>query len=146
MFGRSVALVSHSKWLVAALAVIGALLVAPAAQAVTPEKVFGNEVGCETLPANGSIRYCHGFVFNNWQEKTKIDVNVFLPPESDGVGPFPTIGDFHGWGGAKLGLVKEGGGFTQGEDSRIQGWAKQGYAVFSMSDRGWGLSCGTPDL
>jgi X-Pro dipeptidyl-peptidase (S15 family)/X-Pro dipeptidyl-peptidase C-terminal non-catalytic domain len=145
MLGRSVAQVPQWKWLVAALAVIGVLVVAPAAQAVTPERVFGNEVGCETLPANGNIRYCHGFVFSNWQEKTKIDVNVFLPPESDGAGPFPTIGDFHGWGSAKLGLEEENGGFTQAKDARIQGWAEQGYAVFSMSDRGWGLSCGALD-
>jgi predicted acyl esterase len=145
MFGRSVALVPQWKWLMAALAVIGVLVIAPAAQAVTPEKVFGEEVGCETLPANGNIRYCHGFVFSDWQEKTKIDVNVFLPPEANGSGPFPTIGDFHGWGGSKLGLEEENGGFTQGEDPRIQGWAEEGYAVFSMSDRGWGLSCGALD-
>ena len=85
MFGRSMAL-PRLRWLLAALAVVGALVIAPAAQAVTPEKVLGNEVGCEILPANGNIRYCHGFVFNNWQEKTKIDVNVFMPPEAQGNG------------------------------------------------------------
>ncbi len=145
MFGRSAALVPQMKWLTAALAVVGVLVIAPAAQAVTPERVFGNEVACETLPANGNIRYCHGFVFKGWQEKTKFDVNVFLPPESSGQGPFPTIGEYHGWGGAKYGLVEEGGGFTQVKDPRIQGWAEEGYAVFSMSDRGWGLSCGAFD-
>jgi predicted acyl esterase len=145
MVGRSAALVPQMKWLMAALAVVGVLVIAPAAQAVTPEKVFGNEVGCETLPANGNIRYCHGFVFKGWQEKTKFDVNVFLPPESAGGGPFPTIGEYHGWGGAKYGLVEEGGGFTQAADPRIKGWAEEGYAVFSMSDRGWGLSCGAFD-
>ncbi len=151
MFGRSKAL-PRLRWLLAALAVVGALVIAPAAQAVTPEKVFGNEVGCEILPANGNIRYCHGFVFNNWQAKTKIDVNVFLPPESAGSGPFPMIGDFHGWGSAKQGLneVPEvsgetPGGFLEGKDLRIKHWAEEGYAVFSMSDRGWGLSCGAFD-
>ncbi len=144
MFGRSMAL-PRLRWLLAALAAVGVLVVAPAAQAVTPEKVLGEEAVCETLPTNGNIRYCKGFILNGWQEKTKIDVNVFLPPESDGSGPFPTIGDFHGWGGSKLGLKEEKGGFTQGEDPRIQGWAERGYAVFSMSDRGWGLSCGALD-
>jgi X-Pro dipeptidyl-peptidase (S15 family) len=145
MFGRSAALVPQWKWLMAALAVIGVLVVAPAAQAVTPEKVLGEEAQCETLALNGNIRYCKGFIFKNWQAKTKIDVNVFLPPEADGAGPYPTIGEFHGWGGSKYGLTEENGGFTQAKDPRIQGWAEQGYAVFSMSDRGWGLSCGGLD-
>jgi fermentation-respiration switch protein FrsA (DUF1100 family) len=145
MLGRSVALVPQWKWLLAALAVIGVLVVAPAAQAVTPEKVLGEEAQCETLALNGNIRYCKGFIFKNWQAKTKIDVNVFLPPEADGAGPYPTIGEFHGWGGSKFGLTEENGGFTQAKDPRIQGWAEQGYAVFSMSDRGWGLSCGGLD-
>jgi predicted acyl esterase len=160
MFGRSVALVSHSKWLVAALAVIGALLVAPAAEAVTPEKVFveGAEgVECKVLPSNGDIRECNGPT-HTW-DGTKIDVNVFLPPEADGPGPYPTIGDFHGWGESKRGLntkvmevvVEEGQTFvatSELSDPRIQGWAEKGYAIFSMTDRGWGESCGRfdPDL
>jgi predicted acyl esterase len=147
MFGRSVALVSHSKWLVAALAVIGALLVAPAAQAAPPEEVFGGEVECETLALNGGITECNGVTHTF--DGTKIDVNVFLPPESLGDGPFPLIGDFHGWGGAKQGLntvpLGSAGAVSEQEDARIQGWAEHGYAVFSMSDRGWGLSCSKED-
>jgi fermentation-respiration switch protein FrsA (DUF1100 family) len=133
------------RGLLAALAILVALVVAPAAQAVTPEKVLGEAATCETLPLNGNIRYCKGYVTKNWQAKTKIDVNVFLPPETAGSGPYPTIGEFHGWGGSKLGLNELGGGFVEAKDPRIQGWAEQGYAVFSMSDRGWGYSCGNLD-
>jgi cephalosporin-C deacetylase-like acetyl esterase len=41
---------------------------------------------------------------------------------------------FHGWGGSKLSLTGE-----------LQQWLDAGYAVFSMSDRGWGNSCGGTD-
>jgi len=148
MFGRSVALVPQWKWLMAALAVIGVLVIAPAAQAAPLEEVFGGEVECEALPLNGNIIACGGPTVT-WDGETKIDVNVFLPPEADGPGPYPTIGDFHGWGGAKQGLetvplgVK--GAVSEEKDSRIQAWAEHGYAVFSMSDRGWGNSCSQED-
>jgi predicted acyl esterase len=132
MVGRPVALVPQVKWLVAALAVIGALVIAPAAQAAPPADVFGGEVECEVLPLAGGITECNGPT-RTW-DGTKIDVNVFLPPESFGEGPFPTIGVFHGWGGTKIGLT-----------AQTQGWAAKGYAVFSMTDRGWGLSCGKSD-
>ena len=146
MVGRSVALVPQWKWLVAALAVIGALVIAPAAQAAPPGKVLGEEVTCGTLPLNGNITGCSGIAHTF--DGTKIDVNVFLPPEAQGSGPFPLIGDYHGWGGSKQGLttVEPIKGLTfQQADSRIQHWAESGYAVFSMSDRGWGLSCGVAD-
>ena len=41
---------------------------------------------------------------------------------------------FHGWGGSKLSLS---GGDAQRALAR-------GYAVFTMTDRGWGQSCGRP--
>lgn len=152
MARRSVGLVPPWKGMVAALAVLVALVAAQSAQAATPEKVFGEEVECEVLPSNGEIRLCSGIVTKTWDTKTKIDVNVFLPPEADGPGPYPTIGDFHGWGGAKFGLTNElvepiptVKVPLQQEDSRIERWAKNGYAVFSMSDRGWGRSCSALD-
>ncbi|MGH2937507.1 MAG: CocE/NonD family hydrolase [Solirubrobacterales bacterium] len=157
MLGRSVALVPQWKWLVAALAVIGALVIAPAAQAAPPTEVLGG-VPCE--PVSGGIIECNGspsgvkaFGAKSF-DGTKIDVNIFLPPESFGDGPFPLIGDFHGWGGAKQGLhtvplkAEEPGKATpisEQTDPRIQKWTGEGYAVFSMSDRGWGLSCGLYD-
>jgi predicted acyl esterase len=148
MHGRSVALVPQWKWLMAALAVIGALVVAPAAQAAPPTEVLG---GVPCVPVVGGITKCGGPT--ETFDGTKIDVNVFLPPESLGEGPFPTIGDFHGWGGAKQGLNTvvigppnpETPPISEQKDARIQKWAEEGFAVFSMSDRGWGLSCGAGD-
>lgn len=132
MVGRPVALVSQWRWLVAALAFIGALAVAPSAQAAF-SSVYGGTVPCTVQPLNGNIRACSGTT-HTW-DGTKIDINVFLPPATGGAeGPYPTIGDFHGWGGTKIGL-----------NAQTRGWAEKGYAVFSMSDRGWGLSCGAGD-
>lgn len=152
MVSRSVALLPQRKWLAALLAVVGAMAVAPAAQAAPTEEVFGGDVECNVLAANGGIAECNGAT--ETFDGTKVDVNVFLPPESLGGGPFPLIGDFHGWGGAKQGLktvvleapeAEKATPISEQEDSRIQRWAEDGYAVFSMSDRGWGLSCGAKD-
>jgi predicted acyl esterase len=139
------------RGLLAALAVVVAMVVAPAMAQAEINSVFvqgAEEVTCE--PSTGGIRACEG-IAHSW-DGTKIDVNVFLPPE--GEGPFPLIGDFHGWGAAKQGLntkalkAPEAGKATplsEQADPRIQKWAEEGYAVFSMSDRGWGLSCGLYD-
>jgi predicted acyl esterase len=147
------------RGLLAALAVVVALVVAPAAAQAAPiTSVYGGTIECKAQPLHGNVRLCGGYKENpadsantftlTW-DGTKIDVNVVLPPESGGTeGPYPLIGDFHGWGGSKLGLstVEPGTGLTfEQEDARIQHWAEEGYAVFSMSDRGWGLSCGNFD-
>ncbi|HSK50567.1 MAG TPA: CocE/NonD family hydrolase [Solirubrobacterales bacterium] len=114
----------------AALAI--GLAAAPSAGAAIPN-VYGGAVSCAPQPANGNVRLCSGPT-TSW-DGTKVDVNVILPPEP-GVfdGPYPVIGNFHGWGGSKIGL-----------DGQTQAWAEDGYAVFSMSDRGWGNSCGGAD-
>jgi fermentation-respiration switch protein FrsA (DUF1100 family) len=107
---------------------------APAAQA-SFSSLYGGDVGCAAQPANGNVRLCAGTT-TTWDGATKIDLNVVLPPDpGPGDGPYPLIGVFHGWGGHKIGL----------EDARVQGWAERGYAVFSISDRGWGNSCGGSD-
>src|SRR3954471_9673833 len=64
-----------------------------------------------------------------------LDVSVAFPPApTDGGpdGPYPVIGIYHGWGGTKLALT--------GTD--VQRALARGYAVFTMTDRGWGQSCG----
>jgi predicted acyl esterase len=111
------------------------LFAAPAAQAAFPT-LYGGDVACAAQAANGNVRLCAGET-TTWDGATKIDLNVVLPPEpgSGEDGPWPVIGLFHGWGGEKIGL----------EDKRVQEWAEAGYAVFSMSDRGWGNSCGGSD-
>jgi predicted acyl esterase len=112
-----------------------ALVLVPSARAAFPT-LYGGDVSCAAQPGNGDVRLCGGETVT-WDGVTQIDVNVVLPPEpaAGDDGPYPLIGVFHGWGGSKLGL----------EDQRIQGWAESGYAVFSMSDRGWGDSCGGSD-
>jgi predicted acyl esterase len=118
--------------IVTASLALGALALAPAAQAAIPS-VFGG-VSCAPQPSAGNVRLCSGPTHTF--DGTKIDVNVILPPAPSGGadGPYPTIGIFHGWGGSKIGI-----------NSRTQSWASRGYAVFSMSDRGWGKSCGATD-
>ena len=112
---------------------IAALATAPAAHA-NFSSLYGGAVTCAVQPANGGVRLCGGTT-TTWDGKTKIDVDVLLPPEGvGGEGPYPLIGDFHGWGGEKIGL-----------NPQTEGWALHGYAVFSMSDRGWGQSCGGSD-
>lgn len=115
-----------------ALAVL--LTAAGGASGAAPD-LYGGDVSCTTEASSGDIRLCSGTT-TTWDGATKVDVNVFLPPapSSGADGPYPVIGDFHGWGGSKLAL-----------NSQIQGWAEGGYAVFTMSDRGWGNSCGGAD-
>jgi predicted acyl esterase len=146
------------RGLLAALAVVVALVVVPAvAQAAPITSVYQGAVPCRAIPSKGNIRICGGNPVESAEKSfaltwdgTKIDVNVILPPEGVAEGDYPLIGDFHGWGGSKQGLAtfepSPGTGLTfEQEDPRIQKWAEEGYAVFSMSDRGWGLSCGKFD-
>jgi len=112
-----------------------ALLAAPAADAAFPS-VFGGDVPCNEVNP-GDIRFCGGTGDTSvptWDGVTPIDVNVALPPEPVGAdGPYPMVMIFHGWGGSKLPL------------STLRPWAEAGYAVMSVSDRGWGKSCGGTD-
>ncbi|HYG95983.1 MAG TPA: CocE/NonD family hydrolase [Solirubrobacterales bacterium] len=129
--------IERVRWGLGAVAatLLLALVLVPSARAEFTS-LYGGDVGCAAQPANGNVRLCGGETLT-WDGQTKIDVNVVLPPEPAGDdGPYPLIGVFHGWGGSKVGF----------EDSRVQRWAEQGYAVFSMSDRGWGKSCGKEDL
>ncbi len=92
--------------------------------------VFDGEVPCETRE-DGS-RFCGGEdTLVETFDGQLIDVNVSLPPEpkSGPDGPYPLVMHFHGYGGSEL---------DHGELSR---WTDQGYAAFSMSDRGFG-PCG----
>jgi predicted acyl esterase len=140
------------RGLLAALAVVLSLVIASSAQAAIPSVFVEGSESVICAPTTGGIRACEGTT-HSW-DGTKIDVNVFLPPEGGTEGPYPLIGDFHGWGGAKQGLATQGeltgvaeppAYLVQEEDPRIQHWVEEGYAVFSMTDRGWGNSCGKWD-
>lgn len=98
--------------------------------------VFGGQLTCSV--GGDGVRTCQGVVeLPNRQAVlpvdspiVPIDVNLFIPPEPEvgDDGNFPIIGMFHGWGGSKLG--------------RNDRFLNQGYVFFSISDRGWGNSCG----
>ncbi|HEU4462374.1 MAG TPA: CocE/NonD family hydrolase, partial [Solirubrobacterales bacterium] len=129
--------IERVRWMLgmAAAAVLTVLALAPSARAAFPS-LYGGDLSCAAQPSAGDVRLCGGET-TTWDGKTQIDVNVVLPPEPDAGsdGPYPLIGVFHGWGGSKIGL----------EDARLRDWAERGYAVFSISDRGWGDSCGGMD-
>jgi cephalosporin-C deacetylase-like acetyl esterase len=115
--------------------VAGVLFCTPAAYA-TIASVLGGAAPCSVQSgAEAGERFCSG-IFTTF-DGAPIDLNVGFPPApaSGPDGHFPIIGVFHGWGGSKIGLT----------DPAMQEWLDAGYAVFSMSDRGWGNSCGATD-
>jgi hypothetical protein len=123
------------KLTIVAFAVLWQAILLAAAAAAIPN-LFGGTVTCTVQGGvNAGERHCAG-IFTTF-DGAPIDVNVGFPPApaSGPDGDFPIIGVFHGWGGSKLSL-------TSGE---LQGFLDDGYAVFSMSDRGWGNSCGAAD-
>ena len=120
----------------ALLATLLAVFAVPAvAEAAIPNipNGAGGDITCTVQSgANAGQRHCSG-IFTTF-DGAPIDINVGFPPApaSGPDGDFPVVGVFHGWGGSKLGP-------TTG------GWISDGYAFFSMSDRGWGNSCGGTD-
>jgi Acetyl xylan esterase (AXE1) len=114
---------------------IGALALpatADAAISSIPDGAGGDITCTVQTGANAGQRHCSG-IFTTF-DGAPIDINVGFPPApaSGPDGSFPIVGVFHGWGGSKLAP-------TSG------GWIANGYAMFSMSDRGWGNSCGGAD-
>lgn len=104
---------------------------APASAEVT--SVLGG-IACDV--AEDGVRECGGTdSFAKTFDGVPIDVNVALPPEpaSGPDGPYPLVMQFHGYGGQKL------------DFDELRRWTEQGYAAFSMSDRGFGRSCGDPE-
>jgi predicted acyl esterase len=83
------------------------------------------------------VRFCSGRVPTF--DRVPLDVNVTLPAQGDG--NFPLVILSHGWGGSKYPLV------DTGDRDNLQGsslpWAQRGYAVLSITARGFGGSCGS---
>jgi len=139
------------------LLTIGAvLIVAPSAAAAPPTSIFDGDVDCGTVTDEGSggdavpgslgQTWCGTFDpgvtgptlttnIDQPRSTTKtfdgvpLDVNFALP--STGSAPYPVVGVYHGWGQAKF------------DFEVLQHWLSQGYAVYSLSQRGWGESCGS---
>ena len=118
-------------------------LLAPAAAGAAPPNPFGH--AC--TPQNG-VLLCptasDAERVASW-DGVPLDVNVTLPPSGDG--PFPTIVMMHGWGGTKSAFestTPEGDGGTGYHYNNVY-FAQHGYAVVTLSARGFGRSCGAVD-
>ncbi len=119
------------------LACVLAGLMVPAAANATITQIFGS-ISCATQPSGATAgqRWC-GASSNTTTpsfDGTPIDVAMAFPVESGSDNNYPVVGIYHGWGGSKV----------TPSSSQVQRWVNQGFAVFSISDRGWGSSCGTP--
>jgi dienelactone hydrolase len=120
--------------------IFGSLLAAPAAHAVIP-----SALGVTCTVAADNVRECgtgssSGDTVRStspsW-DATPIDVNIAFPPDPGGTdGNYPLIIVGHGYGGEKIGFGTSGG--TNG----LRRFTSRGYAVFSMTDRGFHQSCG----
>ncbi len=77
-------------------------------------------------PGNATSKTVRSF------DGTPIDVNFSMPDEADfGPPPYPTVMFFHGYGGSK-----------EGFNGYLRRFNELGYATFSMTERGFGRSCG----
>jgi pimeloyl-ACP methyl ester carboxylesterase len=128
---------------IAALAAACAALLVPAAASAAPPSPFGH--AC--TPENG-VLFCPSASLDqrvpSW-DGVPIDVDVTLPEAGDG--PFPTIVMAHGLGGSKEAFEAsdEAGGGGQRFHYNNNFYAKRGYAVVTLSSRGYGNSCGKPE-
>ncbi len=136
------------KALMAALAV--GMFIPAAAQAAEPTP-FGN--GC--VASNG-VRFCEAAhrepgavkgdppVITNLDRRptsfdgTPIDADVTLP--ATGSGPWPTVIMIHGYGGDKNSYRSNSAATANGLNN--VSYAARGYAVVTVSMRGFGMSCG----
>lgn len=123
--------------LVLVAVVLGSLLVAPAAHAAIPD-VLGGVVTCSV--AGDGVRECGNTsprsTAPSW-DGTRIDVNVAFPAASGSDNNYPLIIVGHGYGGSKIGFG------TSGDTDGLRRFTSRGYAVFSMTDRGFHQSCGS---
>ena len=127
---------SKLRKLFALSAVVVGLLVVPSVASATISSVFGTIPCTVQTGANAGQRWCGekaGATTPSF-DGTPIDIAMAFPAESGSDNNYPVIGIYHGWGGSKV----------TPSSASVQRWIAQGYAVFSISDRGWGSSCGSP--
>ena len=116
--------------------VLVCMLVVPSVAGAAITSVFGTVTCTEQTGANAGQRWCGNSANTTvpvW-DGTPIDVSVAFPPATGSDNNYPVVGMYHGWGGSKITPSSAG----------AQRWLKLGYAVFSITDRGWGSSCGKP--
>jgi hypothetical protein len=135
--GRGTRRLAARRALLLATAVLCACLLAPAAANATITSVFGTVTCTEQGPgATAGQRWCGnsaGTTVASW-DGTPIDVAVGFPVATGSDNNYPVVGIYHGWGGSKI----------TPSSATAQRWLTKGYAVFSITDRGWGSSCGKP--
>ncbi|MBK5110886.1 MAG: acetylxylan esterase [Thermoleophilia bacterium] len=135
------------------LATLAALVVTPAAVAAPPVSVIGGNLNCGVVTADGNVAGATGQTWCGSQsgsitstvvpalpvarstvaspvDGTPLDVNFALPDDGTAA-PYPTVMMFHGYGGSK----------TKFDSSQLQKWLGKGYAVYSITQRGFGESC-----
>ena len=134
---------------IAAALAVSAALVVPATASAAPPNPFGHPCS----PQNG-VLFCPSATLDDrvatW-DGVPIDVDVTLPVSGDG--PFPTIVMVHGLGGSKTsfesvdenGTDANGGASLQRFHYNNVFYAKRGYAVVNVSQRGYGNTCGKPE-
>src|ERR1700760_3690966 len=112
------------------------LLAVPAVAGATITSVFGTVTCTEQTGANAGQRWCGNSAGTTVPsfDGTPIDISVGFPAATGEDKNYPVVGIYHGWGGSKI----------TPSSTTAQRWLKLGYAVFSISDRGWGSSCGKP--
>jgi predicted acyl esterase len=118
--------------LIGLIVVAGALLAPNAAQAT-----INSALGVPCTVQGDGVRFCTDTPRSTVPspvDGVPIDVNIAFPPEpaSGPDGNYPLVMMFHGYGGDKMGL------------GAMQHWLDRGYATFSMTDRGFHESCGSP--
>lgn len=126
-----------------ALASLVVALALPATAAAAPDAPFGH-----VCVAQNDVRFCPTASDDQRVpsfDGTPIDVDVTLP--ATGAGPFPTIVMLHGFPGTKQNFEATS---REGKDPHTYHWnnvfyATEGYAVVTLSSRGFGRSCGVPD-
>src|ERR1700753_3931353 len=106
------------------------LLFPGAAHAAIPQVFTTTATPLSCTVQSSGQRFCSGIIAS-W-DGIPLDVNVGFPAAAGTDTQWPVIGLYHGWGGTKIGLTS----------AAAQNELTRGYAVFSMTDRGWGNSCG----
>ena len=134
---------------IAALGVACAALLLPATTAAAPPNPFGH-----ACVSQYGVLHCATSTLEErvptW-DGVPVDVDVTLPPTGDG--PFPTLVMVHGLGGDKTSFqaVDDSGTGPDGRASVNRFhynnvfFAKRGYAVVTLSQRGYGRTCGKPE-
>ena len=134
VLGRTVGSIGGRTGAIFAAVVLAALL-SPVAANATITSVFEGKVTCteQTKGAEAGQRWCGNSAGTTVPsfDGTPIDVAVAFPPATGADNDYPVVGIYHGWGSTKI----------TPSSAMAQRWLKQGYAVFSQTDRGWGDSC-----